>query len=86
MHKLDLTALCLFIVGFSSMVAVGTPLADSVDVLTFGHGKYALALLGLLSAGAAQYLRIKGSPTQPAVPNLPLAQPAAAPPQNGSNP
>lgn len=73
MHRNDLIALCSTIVGISSAVSIGSPLADALDTVTLGHGKFALAALAIAGVVAGQVLRILNAPAQ-AAPAAPVAE------------
>lgn len=63
MHKSDIVSICSFIVALGAGITAGSPLADSLDAATFGHGKYALSILTLLAFAAGCILRVLANPT-----------------------
>lgn len=63
MHKSDVISICSFIVALGAGLTAGSPLAASLDVVTIGHGQYALSVLSLVAFAAGCILRVVANPT-----------------------
>lgn len=63
MHVSDKLAIASLVVGISSTIVSGSPAAHALNTVTFGHGAYALSVLGIAGIVAAQYIRIATNPT-----------------------
>ena len=64
MHIRDILSLCTLLVGISSAVAL-PGIGDSLDTVTGGHGKLALAILAIVGVVASQVIRVYSVPAAP---------------------
>lgn len=58
MHKSDVVAIASFIVALGAGLTAGSPLAAALDVVTVGHGQYALSAISLVAFAAGCILRV----------------------------
>lgn len=62
MTKKDILSICSLTTGLALAFSAGTPAAAALDTVTFGHGNYVLAALGLASIVASQVIRVLSVP------------------------
>lgn len=71
MHRNDIASLCTLVSGIALEFAAPA-FGDQLNLLTGGHGQFALAVIGAVSIVASQVSRIIGSPSSTPDPAPPV--------------